>query len=1637
MKQRYYLKIPFSIRSWYPGVIPADWREAIWRDVTEHGSALVFEQLPPNDLGERLALHGEQFCVQVGRDKDRYDTLYVIRIEPAERSLPRSNPLRVACDIELWPGGNPVFREAVGALLRPGANREKPDTIPEADEDEDTVTQAQPTPLLIAILAQTPATIRSRFRPSEGTAEPGEARAFIEMIGAVWRRRRLHQFVSPTSRQESLLKGLVKPAVLGRKERDGLLALLGFAALNKAALLHREDPTRFLLLLDDFGMASLLPAVRALIWTSTLSGLLPTDLRHELYASSEGLKRLANDGIPAEKAWEDGLLKAIRDVAGRHDDQSLRALAESAEAAEDPVGHIARWASELAFQDDTARESAVPERLPTPLVDTSLAAASLAPIESRPPDPSHPADVWALRCAGIDAAIVQQIQVSLAAVFSPAAPFNQQIADMSGLLSLTELVAQLHADTSDWATRLPEVGAAAGELEIAKRTYGRLTRIVPEAVSSLLESATPLDAIEICDLLEREDVLRASPSWLWNDDAQTEEFNPQSVTLGELALRFADPAKRRRFSSLVTFADQLGDLGVLRWLDPPLNFDDADQHIQVWFDRTRELLETAPAQFLEWAREGNASLADLSILEAGIQELQRIKAALSSDVGRSVEQHVESVSSPSERRRLISAYSRAIETYRGWGDPTDLSFQALRKNAEKALASTDSTEATESPILVEHNWTETTATRATLVFSQPNPQQDFGILAVPLALRTAQPRALHLRLNVRVRGDLRAAWPKEWPDVTPADSLAIAVYEWQQTDGDLWESPVTVRVPVRRRYLESAVRLELDIQVEDANTNKTLGPEAHLRWDEISMEMLPIELRWAASTNPEYVRTHPVGPQAQAIDILGRLRAGGSVAVIAPRRFGKSTLVEYLLRDGTGERMLIPPAIVCTEYSAAGGLDYDRLWAYLSKWFYDTLGVSLPPGQLGALPERTAFDHVRKAAKTKGFSNIVLLLDEAQLFFPQVGGADFAGRVKNLIERHWSRSDEPDKCPLLFGFIGLPSLRERAGVDLMALLAPIEKSTIQEAQLRRLIGGMANCLQTTRAARARLTEIAGNLFILRVLLDRLVTRLRDDSRTWANSEDVYAVETELKRELLAGREEDLARYIRDALNGAEKVTDWEPIPAFAVAAALADIRHQGRQPAEIIRRLVEHLNEWCRLNGSESDVRAVYDDETVNRHLQQLRERRVLNGFSFTSTLLEAWLQGVARAGTYDGLTSSLLRGALRRIQLPAGCELVARGMQAEVWRAKASDGKGQVAYRLRTFETAKEEELFHGSIEMFDALRSGLLRREPGSDSIFDLIDVGLAADHQGKAVLVYRWIDGNDLGTRSGQLPGDLVISIGVQLARALSLLHSKNILHRDIRPPNVILDETVMRPVLIDFGFARRAGLAMNTKLAGDFCAPEGRCDNPVWTKAADVYGLVASLKALTRPADQQAKDLGLLFARGLAERPEERPTAEALLDLLEMLDRERHLEQKRTATWAALRQAVDADKHKPWFSAVMNKFRPRLEALAMGFYASPMQRYREIADLANQILESYPGDNLTLKTLSVRHAGDTSLPVLLAVRNSDAHSGQVLNREVKDVLQGFQAESPERQAQVIDNAITLVARQLQLPSLTSLVTRLLSQ
>src|SRR5829696_8030096 len=98
-----------------------------------------------------------------------------------------------------------------------------------------------------------------------------------------------------------------------------------------------------------------------------------------------------------------------------------------------------------------------------------------------------------------------------------------------------------------------------------------------------------------------------------------------------------------------------------------------------------------------------------------------------------------------------------------------------------------------------------------------------------------------------------------------------------------------------------------------------------------------------------------------------------------------------------------------------------------------------------------------------------------------------------------------------------------------------------------------------------------------------------------------------------------------------------------------------------------------------------------------------------------------------------------------------------------------------------------------------------------------------------------------RLGPLPLHEVLRLGVKMAGALEAAHRLEILHRDVKPANILLTD-YGEPALTDFGIARVSGgfkTEAGTILASPaFTAPEILCGDPP-TQASDVYGLGATL------------------------------------------------------------------------------------------------------------------------------------------------------------------------------------------------------
>ncbi len=137
------------------------------------------------------------------------------------------------------------------------------------------------------------------------------------------------------------------------------------------------------------------------------------------------------------------------------------------------------------------------------------------------------------------------------------------------------------------------------------------------------------------------------------------------------------------------------------------------------------------------------------------------------------------------------------------------------------------------------------------------------------------------------------------------------------------------------------------------------------------------------------------------------------------------------------------------------------------------------------------------------------------------------------------------------------------------------------------------------------------------------------------------------------------------------------------------------------------------------------------------------------------------------------------------------------------------------------------------------------GHSHIVAIFDSGVTA--QGRPYLVMDYLPGGTLAQRldrEGPLAWEAVAELGVKLAGALASAHDAGVLHRDVKPENILISG-YGEPQLVDFGIARlRAGSAtdqpaISASLA--HAAPEvlaGERAEP----AADVYSLASTLYML---------------------------------------------------------------------------------------------------------------------------------------------------------------------------------------------------
>ncbi|GAA0953593.1 hypothetical protein GCM10009550_35780 [Actinocorallia libanotica] len=180
---------------------------------------------------------------------------------------------------------------------------------------------------------------------------------------------------------------------------------------------------------------------------------------------------------------------------------------------------------------------------------------------------------------------------------------------------------------------------------------------------------------------------------------------------------------------------------------------------------------------------------------------------------------------------------------------------------------------------------------------------------------------------------------------------------------------------------------------------------------------------------------------------------------------------------------------------------------------------------------------------------------------------------------------------------------------------------------------------------------------------------------------------------------------------------------------------------------------------------------------------------------------------------------------------LLGKGAMGQVWRASDLVLPRQVAIKLMSAFRELEE----GVKERFVVeAQVGAAVRHPNLTVVHDL------GDHGEQQFIVMELLDGRDLGEviagERGGLPLDDVLELGIQVANGLAAAHRRGVVHRDVKPSNIMILEGGWAKIC-DFGIARvlEDGPVEGTHQIGSppYLAPEqfeGKVD-----ARADLYSL----------------------------------------------------------------------------------------------------------------------------------------------------------------------------------------------------------
>ncbi|MCM8766726.1 MAG: serine/threonine protein kinase [Candidatus Omnitrophica bacterium] len=154
----------------------------------------------------------------------------------------------------------------------------------------------------------------------------------------------------------------------------------------------------------------------------------------------------------------------------------------------------------------------------------------------------------------------------------------------------------------------------------------------------------------------------------------------------------------------------------------------------------------------------------------------------------------------------------------------------------------------------------------------------------------------------------------------------------------------------------------------------------------------------------------------------------------------------------------------------------------------------------------------------------------------------------------------------------------------------------------------------------------------------------------------------------------------------------------------------------------------------------------------------------------------------------------------------------------------------------------------------------------------------------MIMEYVDGNNLRTilnKNIEISCPTILKILIRIGQAIEYIHSKKIVHNDIKPENILISKDFLNLKLIDFGFAKKLGFFRKLNYTGGtdkYIAPErkkGICDFK-----SDIYSYGIMIEELLSKY-VIFEEFYPVINLAKSEQPEKRPSLKEIIEKLEKL------------------------------------------------------------------------------------------------------------------------------------------------------------